>query len=475
MSPLLILLIGMAVVLGCILALRLHAVLALLFGALVVGILTTPDLLLRYATSNKFSEQQIKILLNQSLGERVATGFGDTCAKIGLLIVLASIIGKCMLDSGAAERIVRGMLRVSGEKRAPMSFMTSAFTLGIPIFFDTVFLLMVPLARAMGVRLQKSYALYIMAIIAGATISHSLVPPTPGPLFAARALNVSVGAMIIMGTIIGFICSSVGLVYAYWLNKRQNIPLRTTADTSLEQLKEWSNKDTSQLPSFFLSILPILLPVILIAGQTITKSMKEDSPAQLTAFFSLTGDATIALFIATVISLFLLMRHHAYKLKAIQKPVEEAIYSAGTIILITASGGAFGAMLQQTSIGNWLADNAANYKIAVLPLAFIITAVIRTAQGSATVAMITAVGMLTVFNTPGALSFHPVYLAIVIGCGSKLFQWMNDSGFWVICKMSGFTEKETLRNSSILMTIMGVVGLLVTMLFAELLPFPFSF
>ena len=165
--------------------------------------------------------------------------------------------------------------------------------------------------------------------------------------------------------------------------------------------------------------------------------------------------------------------HHlcnSFKLKELKKPVEDAVLSAGTIILITSTGGAFGHILQQTSIGSWIAEEASGYQYAILPLAFFITAVIRTAQGSATVAMITAVGMLTVFNTEGALNFHPVYLAIVIGCGSKLFPWMNDSGFWIICKMSGFTERETIRNFSYLLLLMGIVGLVATMIMAKLFP-----
>ncbi len=174
-------------------------------------------------------------------------------------------------------------------------------------------------------------------------------------------------------------------------------------------------------------------------------------------------------------ALQLLLKQYSYRVKALTKPLEDAVYSAGTIILITASGGAFGYILQQTSIGTWLATHTADLKIAILPMAFLITALIRTAQGSATVAMITAVGMLTAFNTPGALSFHPVYLAIVIGCGSKVFAWMNDSGFWVICKMSGFTEQETIKNNSVMLAIMGVVGLGMTMLMAKLFPFPFPF
>ena len=276
--------------------------------------------------------------------------------------------------------------------------------------------------------------------------------------------------MIIMGSIVGLVCSTAGLVYGVWLNNRQDIPLRPTADTSLEGLKAWLNKDTSQLPSFFLSNLPIILPVILISGQTIIEAANPPIPYFIKSFFSLTGDPIIALFIATVVALFLLARQYAYRLKELKKPIEDAIYSAGTIILITSTGGAFGAVLQQTAIGSWLAGIAPDYKLAVLPLAFFITAVIRSAQGSATVAMITAVGMLTVFNTPGALSFHPVYLAIVIGCGSKIFPWMNDSGFWIICKMSGFTEGETIRNFSMLLLVMGLVGLVVTMVLAKIIP-----
>jgi GntP family gluconate:H+ symporter len=470
MNPPILLAIGLAVVLGGILWLKLHPVIALLLGALIVGALTPTDLLQQYANSISLSENETTTFVDLSLGEHVAIGFGKTCEKIGLLIMLASVIGKGLLDSGAAERIVRSMLSVFGQKRAHWAFMLSSFALGIPIFFDTIFYLMIPLARAMGVRMQKSYALFVMAIVAGGTIAHSLVPPTPGPLFAAGAFGISIGLMIIVGMIIGLICSTAGLAYAYWLNNRQNIAVRTTADTTVEALQRWLEKDTRQLPSFFMSNLPIILPVILISGDTILNGMAFSAPEIIKSFFAFAGDPNIALFIAMLIALFLLARQYKFKLKDLKKPVEESILSAGTIILITATGGAFGHILQQTSIGMWIAEHSPDYQYGILPLAFLITAVIRTAQGSATVAMITAVGMLTVFNAEGALDFHPVYLAIVIGCGSKLFPWMNDSGFWIICKMSGFTERETFRNFSYLLTLMGVVGLAATMVMASLFP-----
>jgi gluconate:H+ symporter, GntP family len=470
MSPIIILIIGLTVVLGGILVAKLHPILSLLCGALIVGLLTTDDLLLKYAADRDMSDAATKTFLNQSLGERVAVGFGDTCTKVGLLIVLASIIGKCLLDSGAAERIVRTMLSVFGERRAPAAFMVSSFALGIPIFFDTVFYLMIPLARAMGVRLQRSYSLFVIAIIAGGTMAHSLVPPTPGPLFAASAFGVSIGMMIIVGAIVGLICSVAGLIYGAWANRREYIPLRSTNDTTLEELQAWLNKDTSQLPSFFLSNLPIALPVVLIAFDVVVDSTHVELTPWVANVFAVIGHPVIALFIAALISLAILAKQRGYNVKELKNPVEDSISSAGTIILITASGGAFGAMLQQTSIGNWLAEMMPDYGMAALPLAFLITAVIRTAQGSATVAMITAVGMLSAFQDPAVTGFHPVYLAVVVGCGSKLFAWMNDSGFWIICKMSGFTETETLRNSSVMMAIMGVTGLLATMLMAWLFP-----
>jgi GntP family gluconate:H+ symporter len=470
MNPILLVIIGLIVVVGGILVLKLHPILALLLGALIVGFLTPSSLLEEYALSKKFTPEQVTALLDQSLGRRIAIGFGRTCERVGLLIVLASIIGKCLLDSGAAERIVRSMVSVFGEKKAPISFMASSFLLSVPIFFDTVFYLMIPLARAMGVRNEKSYAFYVIAIIAGGTMAHALVPPTPGPLFAAGALGVPIGLMMMMGAMVGLVCSSVGLSYGLWLNNRQFIPLRATADTSVTELKEWLGKDMAQLPSFFMSNLPIALPVALIAGNTIVESTSMQFPESVRAFFKFAGDPVVALFIASITALFLLSKQIAYRLTELKKPIEEAIKSAGTIVLIIATGGAFGEMLQQTAIGNWLVGISPGYKLAVLPMAFLITTVIRTAQGSATVSIITAVGMLAAFNTPGALGFHPVYLAIVIGCGSKLFPWMNDAGFWIICKMSGFTEGETIRNFSFLLTIMGIVGLGVTMLLASLFP-----
>jgi len=477
-DPLWLMLIGMVVVLGGILVLRLHAFLALMLGAIIVGSLTSGAALRQYALDKNMTTAATETLVRQSTGERIAIAFGQTCTKIGILIAMASIIGKCLLESGAAERIIRSALKRFGESRAPLAFLSSGFLLAIPVYFDTVFYLMIPLAKAMGMRTRRNYGLYVMAIVAGGTMAHSLVPPTPGPLFVAGELSVSLGLMILGGIIIGLFTASSGYAYALWANRRWPIVLRDSADISAAELEALSNKDERELPPLWLSVLPILLPVVLIAGQTIVGSFfKGPSTGEssevidrLLDLLDYLGNPNIALALAAAIALATLTFRQNTDRKKIAAFVQSALSSAGVIILITSAGGAFGGILQQTGIGPRIQELASTHQLAVLPLAFVVTAVVRTAQGSATVAMITAIGIMGGFANAGQLGFHPVYLALVIGCGSKPIAWMNDSGFWLICKMTGMTEAETLKLSSAMMVVMALVGLVVIMIFARLLP-----
>lgn len=478
MDPLLLLLLGMIIVLGGILLLRLHPFLALVLGALIIGGLTPQSNLEIYTKSNNYSVEETQTLAEKSLGRKVAGEFGATCGKIGLLIALAALIGKALLESGAAERIVRSALKLFGERRAPFSFLTSSFLLATPVYFDTVFYLMIPLAKAMGMRTGKNYVIYIIAIIAGGTMAHSLVPPTPGPLFVAGELGVSIGLMMLGGLVVGVFTSGAGFLYGLWANRKWPIEVRETPDISLAELRQLSGKESRDLPPLWLSLLPIVLPVFLIAGDTILSvtwgRLAVSSLAFLQKavimFFNRLGDPNIALAISSGIGLILLIKAFKGDRPQMAKAVQAALSSAGMIILITAAGGAFGAILQQTGIGPRIQELSSTYSLAVLPLAFFVTAVVRTAQGSATVAMITAVGILGGLAAGGSMGFHPVYLALAIGCGSKPFPWMNDSGFWIICKMSGFTETENFKYFSFTLTIMGVVGLAVVTILAKLFP-----
>ena len=414
----------------------------------------------------------------QTIGARIASGFGDTCLKIGILIAMAAIIGKCMLDSGAAERVVFSARQVLGDKRAPLAFLGSGFLVGIPVFFDTVFYLLMPLGKALRVHTGKDYLLYILTITCGATMAHSLVPPTPGPLFVASELGIDIGLMMVAGCLVGICSVTVGYGYAVWANRRWDIPIRPSAELTSQQLQAMAERDARELPPLWLSLLPILLPILLIGGNTAfdmwTRGMAApDTPDwvhKLGPLVRTLGNKNIALVLAAVISLLTLAAQKQLRGAELSQRVQSALSGGGVIILITAAGGAFGHVLRQSGIASEIQRVLPVTQLGILPLAFAITAVVRIAQGSATVAMITAVGIVAPLAAAGALGFHPVYLALAIGCGSKPVSWMNDSGFWIVCQMSGMTATETLKTHSVALTLMGIAGLLATMAGAYLLP-----
>ena len=487
-------------VIGGVLWLRLHAFVALIGGALVVGSLATPDAINQSVMNDTRIEKDIRKQATNRLGQddsnltnlvqelhktkakhtaaqsvisRVTGAFGKACGSLGILIAMAAIIGKCLLDSGGAERIIRSALGLLGEKRAPLAFTGSGFLLGTPVFFDTVFYLMIPLGKALATRFRENYGLYIMTIVAGATMAHSLVPPTPGPLFVAVQLDVDLGLMIIMGLVVGSVACATGYIYAKFVNghKKWHVPLRDSPDSPLAKLEEIVQREDKSLPPLGLALLPVLLPIALIAGNTILEELVAEPPVGLAAFLGVVGDKNIALIISAIVALGILALQKRGDKQALFDSVQSALASGGVVILITAAGASFGTMLQQTNIAASIRELAEQYKITglmVLPMAFLVTAVVRTAQGSATVSMITSVGIFA--GMAATLPFHPVYLAMAIGCGSKPFPWMNDSGFWVINRMSGMTIGETIRSVSFLMTAMAIDGLIAVMLLAWLFP-----
>lgn len=466
MDPILIILIGTAVVLFGIIVLKLHAVVSLLLAAMVTGLLTSPEHIYEYAVHSGMSDQEALSLSGTALGKRLTMAFGNTSGKIGILIALASIIGTSLMRSGAAERIVRGLLGLFGKKNTSLAFLSGSFTLAIPVFFDTVFYLMIPLVKSISVRNPKKFSLLLMTVIAGGVMAHSLIPPTPGPLFVAEEMGIDLGIMMIGGLTVGLITAASGYLYALWANRKWSLPMRDTPDISIEDLKQISGKETKELPGLFVSLLPVLLPILLITGNTFSKMFAGGT--RLSNIFTIIGDPNIALAISAAIAMILLWTR-LVEVRIFKKYITESLMGAGMIILITSSGGAFGQMLQQTGIGIRIEILAANYQMALLPLAFFITAAVRTAQGSATIAMVTAIGVMSGLASNG-LHFHPVYLALAIGCGSKIFAWMNDSAFWIVTKMSGMEEKETIRHFSILLMVMGFSGLIAVMILSRIFP-----
>ncbi len=454
MNPILICLIGMAIVVVGILWLRLHAFLALMAGALAVAVLTPGEPVLE-------------------AGQRVATGFGGGCGKVGVVIAMAAIIGQCLLVSGAAERIVKAFLGLFGVKRAPLGFLSSGFLLGIPVFFDTVFYLMIPLVRTFAKANPEKFILALLAVVAGGSMAHSLVPPTPGPLLVATEMGLDLGVMIFAGLVLGVITMTVGYLYARWANRAFKIPMRESALASPDDFEPDPNR---VLPPLLIALLPIVIPFLLITAGTIVKSVFYEAarapefthPLWATVVL-LFGDKNIALAVGAMTAMLLALAFRPLHL-TLAKTIQTALAGGGIIILITAAGAAFGGMMKGTGIAGELAGLFPQTGSALLIVAFFLTALVRMAQGSATVSMLTSIAIIAPLLNEIELGFHPVYLALAIGCGSKPGPWMNDSGFWVISKMSGMTEGETLKTFSVMLTLMGCAGFVVVWVASKVMP-----
>ena len=458
LHPVIILAVGILTVVGMIIVLRVNAFIALITAAMVVSMLAPGNL------AEKIT--------------RVAEAFGSMAGKIGVVIALAAVIGRCLIDSGAADRIVRLFLSMLGEKRCAISLMSSGFILSVPVFFDTVFYLLVPLARSMYRRTQKNYLKFIMAIAGGAAITHTLVPPTPGPLIIANTLGVDLGVMIIVGVIVAIPSAVAGILYAGWLNRRMNVPMRPIGggQKELEPLAE------HQLPGLVYSILPIILPVLMIATHTIISTLA-NSAAEISTlkraaeFTAVVGNPNLAMLVSASIAMFVLWRQRQLTRNELAQVVETSLMSGGVIILITAAGGAFGAMLNAAEIGpaiqNMFAVDGEQQLggLMLLGIGFFITSLIKVAQGSSTVAMITSSALFGAMITSNdMLGYHPVYLATTIASGSLFGCWLNDSGFWIFVKMGGLTEIEGLKSYTVLTAILSLVGMAVTVLLATVMP-----
>ena len=445
MSPLVILLVALAVVVGGTLLLRLHPFLTLVVAAFVVASLAGSD-----------AERLV------APGQRVAEGFGKAALDIGIVIAMASILGTCLSAAGAAERIVVSIQRAVGEARTPLALLLTGFVLGIPMFAETVFYLLLPLARANWQRTGRHYLLCVLAIVAGATMTHSLVPPTPGPLFVADALAVDMATMIGCGLVVGLVAALAGLAYARWADGRW--PLEPEAARAAD-MPTAADAPPRHLPPLWAAIVPILLPVVLISLASAAAAAPGSVPAWSLGLIRLLGEKNLAVAAGAIAAMLVLARSSG-GLPAVRTTVAEAVTEAGGIILVIAAGGALGGCLREAGLAQLSAGLAAGAGVALIPIAWAITAVIRIAQGSATVAMITAAGIMAPIVADAAPAFHPVYVALAIGCGSKIGMWMNDSGFWVIARMSGMSESQTLRSASAMVTIEGTVGLLATLAMA---------
>jgi len=475
--PFAILAICVASIILLITVLRIHAFLALILVAILAGIMSKQGSLPGEPAKGHWVQAV----------ETTAAEFGTTAGKIGVVIGLAAMIGLCLMESGAADKVVRRFLAWFGEKRAGLAILTSSYILSIPIFFDTFFMLLLPLARALALRTGRNYLLYILAICCSGVATHCLLAPHPGPLAMAEALKVDLGKTILFGLVCGILPVAVAWQFVKWINNRMTIPLRETPGMTKAELQAIADTPEDQLPSFFWSIAPVILPILLIGTASFFDSAIK-SPGTFPWLVNLfggndgfktasrvvefIGNRNIALLSGAVIALFVLMRQKRVTFATVGELIGPSLETAGVIILITSAGGAFGLMLKNAGVGDAVKAAAGGSAINLVLLAWLVSAVIRIAQGSATVAMLTTAAMIYPIMTTGpALPYNPIYIFMAIGFGSMICSWMNDSGFWVVAKLSGFTEKETLKTWTIACTVLSFAGLIECLVLSKVLPF----
>lgn len=460
--PFAILIICVATIIVLISVFKVHAFLALILTAVLAGLLAPIGSLPGEPKASHWV-QAVEITTSE---------FGIVAGKIGVVIALASIIGTCVMESGAADKIVRRFLAAFGEHRAGLAIVVAGFLLGLPIFFDSFFMLLIPLARALALRTGKNYTLYMLAICCAGAVTHSQVAPHPGPIAMAEILKVDLGWSIIVGALVSILPVALGWQFAKWLNRRTEVPLRETPGTPLADLERIMSKPESSLPSFAASICPVLLPIFLISTASFLSAF--GGSLSSSAFFSVIefiGNRNIALLIGAVWAMILVMRQRQIKFATLGTLIGPTMELAGAMILITSAGGAFGGMLRNAGVGDAIRDVASGHNINLVLLAWTVAVVLKFAQGSATVSVLTTAGMMVGIIQSSALPYHPMYIFVAIGFGALGLSWMNDSGFWVIGRLSGMTERETLRTWTPLAFFMCTMGLIETLILSSVLPF----
>ncbi|WP_165700750.1 GntP family permease [Alienimonas californiensis] len=416
----------------------------------------------------------------------VTSALGEMAGKIAVAIVAASIVGHGLMASGAADRIVRALTPRVGRRGRSLPLVAGGFVLAIPVFFDTVFFLLVPLARAMSLRdlrgrppdgerpdgvesprRRSHFVLNALAISAGGSATHVFVPPTPGPLVMAAELGADLGVVMLVGTCVAFPASLTGWLYALWIDRRLDLPVRDTpgVDTASETT---ALRPDAELPPLGLALLPIALPVLLIGGKTVADVT--GAPPEATATLAVVGDPAVALLIAAAASVALLARQRRAGMAELRGGIGTAVAAGGVIVLITAAGGAFGKMLVAAGLGEALESIGDTLGLPLLALGFGLASLFKIAQGSGTVAMITVSAVCSPLLLAAAPPFHAAWLVAAIGSGTLVGTWMNDSGFWVFRTMTGFDEVETLKTKSAMMALMGFAGFVTVLAGSALVP-----
>jgi GntP family gluconate:H+ symporter len=385
------------------------------------------------------------------------TGFGNTMQSLGFLIVLGTLLGLLLEHTGSTKVMAGYILKKAGEKNASLALGITGFIVGLPVFCDSGFIVLSGLNKSMIRRTGISAVVMSVSLASGLYAVHCMLPPHPGAAAAAGALGADIGKLILYGIIIAFPVMLVG----HWWAKRSGKNIEHSQADDEEIVVE-----NEVLPSVLQSFLPVIVPILLIALRSIIISLPLATTPWMKNLLAL-GDPVIALLIAVILAI---TAKKGWPRDSINKLLHEALEKAGTILLITGAGGAFGAILASTNIGSHFAQLPILTTLGIF-FPFLITFVLKTAQGSSTVAIITAASItLPLLPVLGLNSENGKLICVLaLGAGSMMISHANDSYFWVIAKFSGIHMKAMLRVYTTATMLMGITAILLVWLLAAFL------
>ncbi|GAA3464607.1 GntP family permease [Saccharothrix longispora] len=385
-----------------------------------------------------------------------AKGFGDTAAGVGTLIALGAMIGKLLADSGGADALVDTIIGRSSTRSLPWAMAVVGALIGLPMFFEIGLVLIMPVILLVSRRSGTSLIRLGIPALAGLSAMHGLVPPHPGPLVAVNALDADLGITLGFGVLIAVPTIAVaGPLFARYAAR--------WVDVSAPDLFEGSDRDPAKpRPSFGVTLATVLLPVVLMMGKALA-DIVADEGNPVRAVLDFLGTPVIALLIAVIVSMVTLGGGAHMSGREIARTVEAGLPPIAGILLIVSAGGGFKQTLIDTGIGELIADWVAGSGLSVLLLAWLVAVLIRLATGSATVATVTASGILAPLVTTLSTG-ETSLLVLAIGAGSLFFSHVNDAGFWLVKGYFGLTVGQNLKTWSIMETLISVVGLVLVLL-----------
>ena len=417
------------------------------------------------------------------------TGFGGILGHIAVIIGLGTVLGAILERSGGADTLTNVLMRLFGEKRAPIAMGLLGLIVGIPVFFDIGIFVLAPLVYVTALRGRRSLVLYALPMLAGLSMTHAFLPPHPGPVALAGLLGVDLGYLIMMGLICGlpgFVAA--GLVWGTWIGKRVmvEVPADFIVGETEHELADRSDDESGgtggsgptptgggapartmagpkvelgvDAPRMPLVAFVIAAPLVLILGATFG-TMLLPAESGLLPWLTFFGNPAVALLIAVLLSFYFLGVRRGMSVAALGKLTGESLRPIGMILLVVGAGAFFGKVISATGIGAALADTLSAWGLPVIVLAFVISCGLRIAQGSATVAIVTTGGIVgPLVATAGYSQIQLALIAMAIAAGSIICSHVNDGGFWIIAKYFNMTVKQTLQTWTVLETVLSVVS-----------------